>query len=654
MEDFSVAWSIQGAVYGIGLFSTSVYYMMVVVVPVFVNALNLSYFWIGVVLGCRPVLSLFLAIHAGSLMDRIGGRRVMIFFGIIGILAPLMYPVAPAIGWIGILVVAQMLAGLADSMGWLGAQTLIGQHMKGRTKYTGRLSAVIRIGHAIAPIMVGIAWDKWGAWAAFGLMSVWNTGFLVCALLLPSRTQQGDLNKNGSEEEIRRISWRDFLPAREDYISAFRLLALPAVAATVMVGMMPHVGNYVQSTFYVVWLEQSGITGTMIGFLISIASIGAAGGSLLAARFRRYFSPYWLFWFVVWVGILLICITPLISRDAVTTPIFQVLSNFNSLSSSSFDIVAAPGFLTTGGAVTENGVGSVPYILTMKGVTDLAQAANASEYGLFTDSGFGKIPEGGNPFPVEYDVTTMTYDTVVLGKTIAGGGFGSANAYATKVVELSNDDVVPPEIYLKGAAEIIIEVGQPFVKPGYTAIDDEEGDLTHLVEVGGDTVDTATPGDYTLTYNVSDTSGNKATEVTRKVTVRTIDRQVPVITLLGDALMNLLVGEAFTDPGVTATDDIDGNVTADVVAIGADISTAAPGVHVIKYNVSDASGNEAVQVTRTVVVKTPLPPGITIEGIVVAGTDITITVATSGTHDHWHVSLDTPLAESGRHLVLCL
>ena len=196
VEDFSVAWSIQGAVYGIGLFSTSVYYMMVVVVPVFVNALNLSYFWIGVVLGCRPVLSLFLAIHAGSLMDRIGGRRVMIFFGIIGILAPLMYPVAPAIGWIGILVVAQMLAGLADSMGWLGAQTLIGQHMKGRTKYTGRLSAVIRIGHAIAPIMVGIAWDKWGAWAAFGLMSVWNTGFLVCALLLPSRTQKGDLNKN--------------------------------------------------------------------------------------------------------------------------------------------------------------------------------------------------------------------------------------------------------------------------------------------------------------------------------------------------------------------------------------------------------------------------------------------------------------------------
>lgn len=307
--------------------------MMVVVVPVFVTSLDLSYFWVGVVLGCRPFLSLFLAIHAGSLMDRIGGRRVMIFFGAIGVIAPLMYPVAPWLGWIGILVIAQMLAGLADSMGWLGAQTLIGQHMKGRTKYTGRLSAIIRIGHAIAPIMVGIAWDNWGAWAAFSLMSLWNGGFLVCALLLPSGTlQDQDRRRTDSAAGASpRIGWRDIMPNPADYVSAFRLLAIPAVAATVMVGMMPHVGNYVQSTFYIVWLEQSGITGTMIGILISIASVGAASGSLLAARLRRYFSPYWLFWSVVWVGILLICVTPLVGSDAVTAPIYAALSPLNAM-----------------------------------------------------------------------------------------------------------------------------------------------------------------------------------------------------------------------------------------------------------------------------------------------------------------------------------
>jgi MFS family permease len=330
-DDPPVPWRIQSAVYGIGLFSTSVYYMMVVVVPVFVTSLSLSYFWIGVVLGCRPFLSLFLAIHAGSLMDRIGGRRVMIFFGTVGVIAPLLYPVAPWLDWIWILIVAQMLAGLADSMGWLGAQTLIGQHMKGRTKYTGRLSAIIRIGHVIAPIMVGVAWDTWGAWAAFSLMSLWNSGFLVCALLLPSGTleEQDQRRTSGSTSPSPRLNWRDILPNPADYISAFKLLAFPAVAATVMIGMMPHVGNYVQSTFYVVWLEQSGITGTMIGVLISIASVGAASGSLLANRLRRYISPYWLFWWVVWIGIILICITPLVSGEALTASIYAALSPLN-------------------------------------------------------------------------------------------------------------------------------------------------------------------------------------------------------------------------------------------------------------------------------------------------------------------------------------
>jgi MFS family permease len=317
-QDAPVPLRIQSAVFGIGLFCTSVYYMMVVIVPVFVASLGLSYLWAGIILGCRPVLSLLFSIHAGALMDRIGGRRVMIFFGVVGVIAPLLYPAAPWLGWIWLLVIGQMMAGLADSMGWLGAQTLIGQHMKGRTKYTGRLSAIIRIGHVIAPIMVGVAWDRWGDWAAFGLMSLWNGGFLVCALLLPrshQRNQQDPQSGDGATVGGTRIGWRDLIPNPADYVSAFRLLALPAVAATVMIGMMPHVGNYVQSTFYIVWLkEEAGITGTLIGFLIAIASIAAACGSLLAARLRRYISPYWLFLSVVWVAIMMICLTPLLGR----------------------------------------------------------------------------------------------------------------------------------------------------------------------------------------------------------------------------------------------------------------------------------------------------------------------------------------------------
>ena len=52
-----------------------------------------------------------------------------------------------------------------------------------------------------------------------------------------------------------------------------------------------------------------------------------------------------------------------------------------------------------------------------------------------------------------------------------------------------------------------------------TAQDDIDGDISSLITVGGDTVDTSTVGTYNITYNVSDSAGNAAAEVTRTVNV---------------------------------------------------------------------------------------------------------------------------------------
>ena len=140
----------------------------------------------------------------------------------------------------------------------------------------------------------------------------------------------------------------------------------------------------------------------------------------------------------------------------------------------------------------------------------------------------------------------MSYDDVVIGKEISEGGFGNANAYATAEVVLSQEDVVPPDLYLRGGSEITVEMGLPFKDPGFIATDDEDGDLSHLVEVSG-LVDTDKEGDYILKYNVSDTAGNVASELERIVSVVFIDRIAPVIVLKGDALLSLLVGDSFTD-----------------------------------------------------------------------------------------------------------
>ncbi|QSE97438.1 immunoglobulin-like domain-containing protein [Fulvivirga lutea] len=80
------------------------------------------------------------------------------------------------------------------------------------------------------------------------------------------------------------------------------------------------------------------------------------------------------------------------------------------------------------------------------------------------------------------------------------------------------------------------------------------------------------------------------------------DTTPPVITLLGDATVTLAVDDPYTDAGATATDDTDGDITGDIVVGGDAVDTSVEGTYVITYNVMDAAGNAAEEVTRTVIV----------------------------------------------------
>ncbi len=305
------------AVYGIGTFSTTTHFMLMVIVPIWarVNMGIPEGLTLGFVLGCRPLLSLFLSIHFGTLMDTIGTKRVLFFIGLMILITPLMYPALP---FVFALITIQLLSGICDSIGWMGAQTLIGQVMHGRTKYAGRLGAYIRIGHIIGPPGVGAVWDIAGPWAAFSLTSCCGIGFLISVLLLPNLGSQAYGSGTSTDRVRLPFRWRMLLPVSTDYISSFKLLAAPSVAITVMLGMMVHIGNNIQSTFYVVWLEKYvGIPATLIGFLISFSSAAAAGGSLLAAPLRRRFKPFWVLWSSVFAALIFISITPILGSPVV-------------------------------------------------------------------------------------------------------------------------------------------------------------------------------------------------------------------------------------------------------------------------------------------------------------------------------------------------
>jgi hypothetical protein len=77
----------------------------------------------------------------------------------------------------------------------------------------------------------------------------------------------------------------------------------------------------------------------------------------------------------------------------------------------------------------------------------------------------------------------------------------------------------------------------------------------------------------------------------------------PTITLLGDNPLNFIIGGTFTDPGATATDTEDGNLTSHIISTST-VSTTTAGTYQIKYSVTDSGGLSA-STTRTVVVSQP-------------------------------------------------
>ncbi|MBO6534025.1 MAG: DUF5011 domain-containing protein [Muricauda sp.] len=78
------------------------------------------------------------------------------------------------------------------------------------------------------------------------------------------------------------------------------------------------------------------------------------------------------------------------------------------------------------------------------------------------------------------------------------------------------------------------------------------------------------------------------------------DTTPPVITLNGDATVDLNVGDSYTEAGATATDDTDGDISGNIVVGGDTVDTSVAGTYIVTYNVSDAAGNAATEVTRTV------------------------------------------------------
>ena len=132
--------------------------------------------------------------------------------------------------------------------------------------------------------------------------------------------------------------------------------------------------------------------------------------------------------------------------------------------------------------------------------------------------------------------------------------------------------------------------------------------------VSSETVDTSRPGRYQIRYAVSVFLKDAA--VFR--TVEVVDRTPPVVTLVGDSELRLEDIRDFSDPGATAQDNYDGDLSSSVtlshtekkIEKGED---AGGTEYTYTYSVLDSSGNTGFA-TRRVLVLDKTPPVITLRG----------------------------------------
>lgn len=156
-------------------------------------------------------------------------------------------------------------------------------------------------------------------------------------------------------------------------------------------------------------------------------------------------------------------------------------------------------------------------------------------------------------------------------------------------------DTAAPRILLVGTPAAYVLPGEEYREEGFMARDNYDGDITDQV--------VKTKFHDRIVYSVTDSSGNRA-EVTRKIVY--FDPTPPVLELKGSSKITLTVGNAYHEPGYTATDN--GNIDlTDRVEVSGSVNIYRAGTYKLTYRVKDDYGNET-SVTRTVTVKAKSQP----------------------------------------------
>ncbi len=175
---------------------------------------------------------------------------------------------------------------------------------------------------------------------------------------------------------------------------------------------------------------------------------------------------------------------------------------------------------------------------------------------------------------------TYTYKEAFLERTI------------TRRVSIVDKDL--PTLTLMGSKELKICPNKVYEEEGYVAQDNYDGDLTANV--------VKEEKDGEIIYTVKDSSGNETKDIRA---IEYLDDTLPEISLTGANPLYVTVGSSYNEPGYSASDNCDGDLTSNVSVEGS-VNASTIGTYVLTYSVTDSSNN-VTKVERKVIVYKPEP-----------------------------------------------
>lgn len=185
---------------------------------------------------------------------------------------------------------------------------------------------------------------------------------------------------------------------------------------------------------------------------------------------------------------------------------------------------------------------------------------------------------------VDTDLDENTVGKYTVNYSASFLGWQAAAQRSVRVV-----DTVSPVITLKESDKTVLP-GQIYEEEGFIAVDNYDGNLTskvHRVEEMG-----------VITYTVMDSSGNPAS-VQREIPY--FDPLPPEIILEGEEQMSIICGTVYTEPGFSASDNADGDMT-EQVAVEGEVLWYQPGTYEVAYTVADTYGNVTQKIRKIEVI----------------------------------------------------